>query len=323
MYRFESIIEGRDLDKRYKAIYAKADLKKKWDDEVVGCPELARTLPDGIAPTDMLTMKFEKLVEVYLRYRQVFNRLTIDRQAALKNAAKKVFDYDSCKEKIKNFLMNANNGFRIYNCVYCDLHDVRAFGEGNRQFVTEHILDKGNCPLVGLSLYNFCPACNTCNTNLKGTKKIGTNEVQMKKLSPTSRQYDFQHQVKFVFIEMPEAVGRIQIDFGHQEWYEIDFEYKDDDYREVTKLFELKVRYNKSDTLLFGMELRDKLIKNRGIDLKTKALLEHKSEEQVWEDIFLLKYHRKVHSQKLKLMEDLILEEYNRIVNGNKKSFSA
>ena len=71
------------------------------------------------------------------------------------------------------------------------------------------------------------------------------------------------------------------------------------------------------------MELRDKLIKNRGIDLKTKALLEHKSEEQVWEDIFLLKYHRKVHSQKLKLMEDLILEEYNRIVNGNKKSFSA
>ena len=304
MYRFESIINGRDLDKRYKAIYAKADLKKKWDNEVAVCPELARTLPNGIAPADMLTMKFEKLVEVYLRYREVYNRLTTDRQAALNNAAKKVFDYDSSKDRIKNFLMDAKNGFGIYNCVYCDLKDVRPFGEGYRQFVTEHILDKGSCPLVGLSLYNFCPACNVCNTILKRSKIIGSNEAQMKKLSPTSKQYDFKHKVKFVFIEKPEAIAGIN--FKHPDYYEIDFEYKDYDYREVTTMFELKQRYNLSQNKLIAMEWRNKVIKNRGIDIKTKARLLNMSEEDVFEDIFHLQRYRDDHAIGLKLIEDIM-----------------
>ena len=33
-----------------------------------------------------------------------------------------------------------------------------------------------------------CPACGTCNTDLKGTQPIGTNAREMKKLGPTSKQ---------------------------------------------------------------------------------------------------------------------------------------
>lgn len=95
---------------------------------------------------------------------------------------------------------------------------------------------------MGLSLYNFCPACGTCNTDLKGTQPIGSNEREMKKLGPTSKLYDFKHKVRFVINQKPEEVGRIKYD--HPEWYEIDFEYKDDDYQIVADLFDLKNRYN-------------------------------------------------------------------------------
>ncbi len=304
MYRFESSVAKKVLDKRYKAIYAHARIQEKWSAELAGCPELASTLPAGVMPEDLLTMKYEKLVEVYLLYRQVFNNLNDVRRAVLNTAAGTVFTYGSYRGHIKRFLMNPANGFEIYNCVYCDLTDARGFGNGHRQFDTEHILDKGECPLVGLSLYNFCPACGTCNTDLKGTQPIGTTEREMKKLGPTSKQYDFKHKVRFVINQKPEGVGRIKYD--HPEWYEIDFEYKDDDYRIVTGLFDLKNRYNLDNHKLRAMEWLEKSMKYRGIATRFIVFMHIKTEEQVREDIFHLEAYRKAHSDKLKLLEDII-----------------
>lgn len=307
MYRFESSIEPKVLEKRYKDIYANAKLQEKWDYEVIGCPDLALTIPDGVKPTDLLIMKYEKLVEVYLKYRGVYDGLDDDnKKLALNTAAGNVFSYGSYNRHIKKFLMNPDNGFEIHNCVYCDLVDARTIDNdgGKRQFDTEHILDKGECPLVGLSLYNFCPACGICNTNYKGTNPIGTDERQMKKLSPTSKQYDFKHKVKFIITDHPDAVGSIK--FDHLDWYDIDFDYKDDDYREVTKLFDLKKRYNLPQNKLQALEWREKAMKNRGIAMRLLVMLHIKTEEQVREEIFHLNAHRQVHSPMLKLMEDII-----------------
>lgn len=304
MYRFESSIDKRELDKRYKKIYVHARLQKKWNDELAECPELSQTLPTGVMPDDMLTMKYEKLVDVYLLYRQVYDNVTDDRKKALNAAAGRVFTYGSYSGQIKRFLMNPNNRFEIYNCVYCDLSDGREFGDGYRQFDTEHILDKGECPLVGLSLYNFCPACGTCNTVLKGSQPIGNGAKQMKKLGPTSKLYDFKHKVRFVINEKPEAVGGIKYD--HPEWYEIDFDYKDDDYRIVTSMFDLKNRYNLEHHKLRAIKWLEKSKKYRGIATRFIVLLHIKTEEQVREEIFHLEAHRKAHSDKLKLLEDII-----------------
>ena len=304
MYRFESNIEPQVLEKRYKEIYSNANIQKKWDDAVTSCPELAQTLPDGVKPVDLLTIKYEKLVEVYLLYKSVYRRLNAAKKIALNNAAKQVYTYNSYKRHIKGFLMNDNNGFEIYNCVYCDLVDVRAFGNGRRQFDTEHILDKGECPLVGLSLYNFCPACGVCNTACKGTNPIGTNEALMKKLSPTSKKYDFKNNVKFVLTVSPEAVGRIKYD--HPEWYTIEFDYKDEDYKEVVNLFALESRYNLLQNKLEALEWREKAEKCRGIALRLAVLLHIKSEEQVIEENFHLEAYRRAHFNKLKLLEDII-----------------
>lgn len=306
MYRFESSVSPKDLEKEYKAIYTHAGIQRKWNSRKRTCPELDLTLPNGVNPEDLLTMKYDKLVEVYLLYRQVYNGLPAARQSVLNTAAAEIFSYQSFGGKIKKFFLEKNNGFEIHNCVYCDLKDVRSLGEGKNQFDTEHILDKGECPLVGLSLYNFCPSCTTCNRTYKGANPIGSGERQMKKVSPTSKQYDFYNKVKFVLTMQPDAVGRIK--FDHPEWYEVDFDYGDDDYQAVTGLFDLKSRYNLPQNKQQALEWRSLAMKNRGISLKLAAWLNFKTEEQYKEDIFHLEAHRRVHSLMLKLQEDMMFD---------------
>ena len=305
MYRFRSKINKATLDSQYRTIYARAGLQRKWIREVAACPELANTLPAGVVPDDLLTMKYEDLVDVYNGYRQVYNGLSAARQSALNSAASAVFTYGSYRTKIAEFLTNPQNGFEIYNCVYCDLTDARPVGNIARQFDTEHILDKGECPLVGLSLYNFCPACDTCNTRCKGTNPIGSTPVLMKKLSPTAKQYDFENKVHFVLnIVAPEAVGRIRPE--HPEWYEVDFEYKDWDYEEVVTLFQLKPRYNLPQHKESALGWRFKAKKYKGIALAFTALIHGNTIAQEYEELFRYNARRNAHSEKMKLMRDML-----------------
>ena len=306
MYRFTSSIDRITLNNRYLALFSHAKLQEKWNNELSNCPDLARTIPKGKTPSDILVMDYEDLVDLYLRYLGVYNSLTGTRKAALKEASNRVFTYDSYKKAIAGFLADSTNGFQINNCVYCDLTDVRVLNNGKRQFVTEHILDKGECPMVGLSLYNFCPSCGFCNSNCKGTQPIGHNAYQMKKLGPTGRQYDFEHQVKFVLKEDdPKAIGRIKTD--HLDWYSLDFDYKDDDYREVVSLFDLYDRYNQDQNKLQALEWRASAQKHRGIAIAIKARFHGRSIEEERKHILHYDLHKKVHSTRLKLMEDMIL----------------
>ena len=305
MYRFRSKINKATLDSRYKAIYVHAGLQRKWNREVAICPELAATLPAGKTPDDLLTMKYEDLVDVYNGYKQVYNNLTPDKQNQLKTAASSVFTYGSYSSKIAKFMTNPLNGFEIYNCVYCDLVDARPAGNLARQFDTEHILDKGECPLVGLSLYNFCLACDTCNTRCKGTNPIGSTPELMKKLSPTAKLYDFENKVRFVLNPVnPDAVGRIKPE--HPEWYEVDFEYKDRDYEEVVTLFQLKPIYNLPQHTESALDWRFKANKYKGISLAFTALIHGNTIEQEYEEVFRYNARCNAHSEKMKLMRDML-----------------
>lgn len=303
MYSFHSTVNKATLDSRYKEIFKHAGLQRKWNSAIAACPDLAKTLPNGKIPEDLLTMKYEDLVDVYLTYQSIYHSLSGARKAALNQASGKVFTYSSYRDRIANFLLDENNGFEIYNCVYCDITDGRKVGN-KRQFVTEHILDEGKCPLVGLSLYNFCPSCHICNTIYKGTKPVGNSRRTMKKLGPTSNQYDFEHQVKFVLNGTSEALGRIKVD--HPEWYTLGFEYKDVEYKEVVTLFGLEGRYNLPQNILQAIEWRRDAQKNRGIALTLSALIHGISIEEEMERKFNYEAHKKAHSPMLKLMKDMM-----------------
>ena len=202
MFRFVSSKNPVKLKKAYLAQYNVNLLQKKLDKLMTDYPNIKAALSDDITVKKLLVGNFKYLAKVYSAYTSYLNGKTPEESLLIRSAfVKGGFNYDSHKSKIANFLMNMNNGFDIHNCVYCDLEDVRTFtkadGSDVRKFETEHVLDKGVCPLVALSLYNFVPSCGTCNgPGIKGMKTIGDTEGEIAKLSPSAEGYDFDGKVK-------------------------------------------------------------------------------------------------------------------------------
>lgn len=112
-----------------------------------------------------------------------------------------------------------------------------------RHFDVEHVLPKANCPIVGLSLFNFVPSCQVCNSKLKGTRVLGTLGIPIEKLSPTSPLNDFDGCVKFQLTPIPGCKLS-----GHPtknpQSYTLDLDTSiDPDYEYIVNLFKLNDRY--------------------------------------------------------------------------------
>jgi len=205
MYRFISSKPLRDVNKAYLALYRnKKSFNKKFSDAVMACPEIAGLFSPGTKGMDLLTYDFSRLVELYYNYKKTLNDLHNNaRVKEINDKFKAIFNYDSHREKIRRFLSDPNNGFEIHNCVYCDLNKVkgytRADGKRNLEFHADHVLDKGLCPLVALSIHNFVPSCPTCNEPpLKGVKPLGNTKADTLKISPKSATNKFETEVKFI-----------------------------------------------------------------------------------------------------------------------------
>lgn len=258
MYKFESSLDKRTLHRAYNALYVH-DLDRKWDKNVLSHPLLAGAMLPGMSAKKLLTAEFKKLVEVYFHYKEYVAGLTDIQAKEVRDAANKVFSYESFTKKISEFLINPAHKFEIWNCVYCDMIKVSPFnhkGKLVRRFDTEHVLDKGDCPLVALSLYNFVPSCGTCNDPaVKGTKTIGDTKEEITKLSPTNPSYDFWHNVLFVVNAKADMTWQKREDVPDN--FEIDFSYKDVSYKKSVELFALKSRYN-TDCLMEALRWLDK-----------------------------------------------------------------
>ena len=164
MYRFVSSRNSVELKKAYLKEYDIPKLQRKLDRLMAKYPEIKAVLPDDISAKKLLVGNFKYLTRVYCAFTGYLNGKTNEEQKSIKTAfINGGFKYDSHKKKISNFLVDVANGFEIYNCVYCDIEDVTTFTKANgnkvRKFETEHVLDKGRCPLVGMSLYNFVASC--------------------------------------------------------------------------------------------------------------------------------------------------------------------
>lgn len=188
------------------------------------------------------------------------------------------------------------------------------------QFDLDHVLDKGRCPLVALSLYNLVPACPTCNgPHIKGKRVMDVNLNQRQKLSPTSNLYDFDNQVK---IWLRPKIERItNMDFlKHMDDYELDFDtLSDADYDKEIDFFYLKERYNyhKCEALRLA-ELKVKYTSSKIIEMARIICNTGKGEqnepipfanmiiEQIRRDIFGLEFSNEHHRSFHKLRKDIL-----------------
>lgn len=312
MYRFVSSQRPVVLKKAYLKEYNVKELQRKLNILMMIYPEIKEVLPKNISAIKLLVGNFKYLTRVYCAFTDYLNKKETKEKNAIKRTFKdKGFNYDNHKSKIAKFLKNNTNGFEIHNCVYCDLEDITTFtktdGTEVRKFETEHVLDKGECPLVGMSLYNFVPSCGTCNgTAIKGTKTIGDTEVEMARLSPSAEGYDFENKVKFeVKILIPDIDDLKAI--SHTDDYEIDFNVREALYQKIIDLFELKSRYNHGTVKVELLKWRDKRRENPDNKIQENARLLERSFKDTFEELFELDLRRREHYTMEKARRDVML----------------
>lgn len=283
-----------------------------------------------ILPTDMkklMVMQFTDLAVIYERY----IALDLDKTAPLHLGLKALFSYEKTKGSPFNalspsfidFFKDEKNGFKIHTCHYCDMSYINYFKyeKGNRtQFDLDHVLDKGRCPLVALSLYNLVPACPTCNgPHIKGKRVIDVTLAQRQKLSPSSHLYDFENKVR-IWIRPINGKVHNTCMLKHQEDYELEFDTSaDKDYDKEIDFFFLRQRYNyhKCEALRLA-DLKAKYSRSKIIEMakiicgeengrqRGLTLADYRMIDQIQTDIFGSDFNRENHRAFGKLHKDIM-----------------
>jgi len=150
----------------------------------------------GYSLKDILCGDHEKLIEI---------KETIGTKYSSKNnVVKQFFNYDKSKSKtlkpklskqqpkISTFI---ETELDIHTCYFCNIEFINKFKSSadkkfKNGFTLDHYIDKGAYPYLALSLYNLIPSCYTCNSKVKGIKKINN-------ISPSSSKFDFDTKVRF------------------------------------------------------------------------------------------------------------------------------
>lgn len=280
-----------------------------------------------IQVNDLLVMEFEGLADIYDK----FIALNLRNTDHLIDDAKALFAYENYTDRNKNhwcemrteivaFFLDPKNGFNIHTCHYCDMAYINAYtlGKQNKtQFDLDHVLDKGRCPILGLSLFNLVPSCPICNgPRIKGKKLLYKDPRIRKKLSPTSFLYDFEG---IVTIEVHNILGNCStVGFEERmEEYELRFNTSlDPDYEEVVNAFHLKERYgyHKCEALRL-LDLKERYTNARiveiarlilGIDSNSTQLEREPYITQLKRDIFSIEFNSRFHRCFGKLQEDML-----------------
>lgn len=111
-----------------------------------------------------------------------------------------IFNYDGYDGAIASFFIDHSDELQLHSCFYCETAYVNAYsvaGKSKKYFDVDHVLPKSKCPILALSLFNFVPACQVCNSRIKKAEPIGRNAKERKELSPTSEDYKFEQNVTF------------------------------------------------------------------------------------------------------------------------------
>lgn len=312
MYRFVSSIHPTQLRNAYLSLYNVKLLQKKLVSLLEKYPEIKDKLPNDISAKRLLVGSFKYLTRVFCAFTEYINQKNDSEKAVIiKSFVDGGFKYGSHQKDIAQFLMDRTNGFEIHNCVYCDLEDVTSFTKANgkqvRRFETEHVLDKGECPLVSLSLYNFVPSCKTCNgADIKGTKTIGDTEEEIVKLSPSVEGYDFNTHVRFAVRMITPGCNDTKAE-THPGDYEVYFLVMDHLYQKSIDLFELKPRYNQDLIKVELLKWREKRRNNPDNIIQQYAEIQKVSFKEMFERMFELDLRRRKHYPMEKARREVML----------------
>lgn len=318
-------LEYKDLKSRRKAFYSllkdqMPTIEKKWDNLKNNEPWLSVFDFNAV---DLILGNIDMLIRVYLKFEQAFDAWKIgkckDVCKKMKNDIADVFNYTSYRDKLVIFFTDPVNGFDIYTCYYCETAYINLYnyhGTNRTHFDLDHILDKGTCPMLGLSMLNFVPSCQCCNQKIKRQKTFGYDKPKhkltkkeiisasshMMKLMPTSSSFDFDAWVKLevVMKQLPQGKGFVK----YKDTYSLSFMAKDSDYDDYINKLQLRERYefHKNEALRL-LDLRERYTDST---IKKISTLLGLTETHVKEDIFAIDFNHNEHRCFDKLRRDIM-----------------
>lgn len=305
-----------------------ADLQNKWNTILNKFPSV-QTFPKDVK--DILIADFQKLTDLYFEYDKIKkNNPLIEKEFILKTKGEKsqllVFDYNKYYSKIINYFCEYCNQLGIFSCFYCDIHPIGRYSKKkNEPRLTvdlDHFYPKDQCPILALSLRNFVPSCQVCNSRIKGKteflkfyglekKSLSIQDKKdiLNKLSPTSDLYDFNNNSK-IFVFPQKGFSKKISYLNNINSYKICFKSNDVYQHEIDALY-LEQRYNSITILSEALSILD--LKRKFPPSKIKEIKEifernnyFVTEKQIEEIIFRKNYDINRHSNLLKLKLDLL-----------------
>lgn len=248
------------FEKKYKKIFAKSYKTKK----ILNCKldRLNSLFPRYNIPScfdDFIIMKPDQIVGLYLYYLNDSN---------FKNEVDTNFKRGQClayryfRNKINDFYKNNDELIGIKTCCYCNSSYINVYKnkEGLKiQCDFDHFIPQSKCPLFTISLYNFVPSCQICNSRIKRSNIYFNNQIKhtvallsrkYEKLFPSSCNYNYDNTLKFILVPKLNK-GKFLLTRKFQDskdYFEIDFIPSDSEdfdlYKREADLFEIINRYN-------------------------------------------------------------------------------
>lgn len=169
---------------------------------------------------------------------------------------KNISCYDT---KIADFFKKHAEELDITSCFYCESAYTWVYsdkGKIKRTFDIDHFFQKEQYPIFALSLYNFVPCCQVCNSRVKGSGNfknlynlgsgITNKDIYfLLRISPTSPYYQFYENTKIGIYPALSESNKIWQYNDDLDMYKIQFDCdKNGPYQKVIAAFQLDGRYN-------------------------------------------------------------------------------
>ncbi|MCG3797052.1 hypothetical protein LT343_27555 [Bacillus toyonensis] len=146
----------------------------------------------------------------------------------------KVIDYDLIEDDERHQILY-NYGIEV--CPYCNRNYISKYKKDGKLRTTadlDHFYPKSKFQLFSLSLYNFVPSCQICNSRFKLAKGV---EI----INPYTQKIDYT-KFKFEYSLKPEST--LGVFFNEENSFDVKINCTDTNYIQHINLFELENLYN-------------------------------------------------------------------------------
>jgi hypothetical protein len=173
----------------------------------------------------------------YFKTNEEFNSFIKDverKLGQLNEEISKVIDYDLIEEDERHQILY-NYGIEV--CPYCNRNYISKYKKDGKLRTTadlDHFYPKSKFQLFSLSLYNFVPSCQICNSRFKLAKGV---EI----INPYTQKIDY---TKFKFEYSLKEGSTVGVFFGEEDCLDITINCTDTNYIQHISLFELEKLYN-------------------------------------------------------------------------------